>query len=362
MKVISTHWPLSVALSLACDLPDVSDEGRHVRIAADPGLHLCAGSLAHMDEFVHRLSAEFGILPPIDDDRILYYWLDPDDFSTRSSCSQGPDGCEREGTVYARVAPLNHELVHAVTHRVGHPPPFFVEGLATAYGGLGSIRQASMNLAPDVMATIEAPNSRSVDYVAAGAFTSFLVMKYGVDAYLKLYTALPSDAKAREVDVVFRAMLGVPLDESVRNFEEAFGACSQAESDAKVVECAAPELPWDGPRMTLYRRVSCDQEDALGPYEKDHVVVLYTVVIPETGLYEIKVVTERADGPPVAITLVPCGWCGSGPSVTASSSAGHVTTKLHAGRHSMRLLRTSSAATSMGFSLLRIGPPMPAGL
>lgn len=362
MRVKSTHWPLAVALSLACDLPEVSDEGHHVRIAADPGLHLCAGSLAHMDDFVHRSSAEFGILPPIDDDRILYYWLDPKDFSTRSSCSQGPEGCEREGTVYAKAAPLNHELVHAVMHRFGHPPSFFLEGLAAAYGGLGSIRQASTNIVPDVMATIDASNSHSVDYVAAGAFTSFLVASHGIDAYMKVYAALPSDAKASGVDDVFRAVLGVPLDESVRDFREAFGACSQAESDAKLVECAAPELPWDGPWLISYRRVSCDQEDVLGPYEEGHVVVLYTVVIPETDLYEIKVVTDRADGPPVAITLVPCGWCGSGPSVAVSSSAGHVTAELHAGRHSLRLLSTSAAPTSMGFSLLRLGPPGPAGL
>lgn len=356
MRVIFKHWPLSVALSLACDLPDVSGDGHHVRIAADPGLHLCAGSMAHMDDFVHRSSVEFGVAPPIDDDRILYYWLSPEDFYSRSSCSQGPDGCERDGIVYAKVAPMNHELVHAVMHRFGHPPSFFSEGLAAAYGGLGSIRQASTNLAPDVMATIEASHSQSVDYVAAGAFTSFLVARHGIGAYMEVYARLPSDARASAVDDVFRAVLGVPLDESVRNFEEAFGACSQAESDAKLVECAASELPWDGPRLTSYRRVSCDQEDALGPYE-DHVVVLHTVVIPETDLYEIKVVKDPVDGPPVAIALVPCGWCGSGPSVAVSSSSGHVTTKLHAGRHSLRLLSSSATTTSMGFSLLRVGPP-----
>lgn len=345
---------LAAALEIACglqDLPDVTVEGVHVRLAADPGLELCAGSLTHMDAFVARVSAEFGVQPPTGDERFVFYWLDDEGFYERSDCTEGHPGCERKGVIYSMSAPLDHEFVHMTSHAFQHGPPFFNEGLAVAYGGLGSVRQAPTVLASDVRRSLYAERSHFVDYDVAGVFTSFLIARHGIDKYLVAYEALPREPSTVAIDKAFREVFGVSLDQSIDDFEAAYKPCTKAENDAKLLECTAPELTWDGSVLTHVRRLACDQEDAVGPYSGDAVVVLQTVVVPTAGFYEVKVISDAPEGAEErgnAISLVPCGGCGTGSSAVVQDAA---VVLLAAGRHSLRFHGSSRVSTSVGIRM-----------
>lgn len=359
MKVIRSFL---LTATLACDLPEVTSEGIHVRVAADHGLEICAGTLVHMDRFVSDLSAEFGVSPPTGDSRFKFYWLEAADFSARSGCSEGRDGCERGGEVFSVSAPLNHELVHEVTHQLGHAPPFFVEGLAVVYQGLGAILRPPESSVSDVLRTLEATDSMAVDYSAAGAFTAFLIERHGLDAFLAVYAGLERRSDRNSIDATFREVLGVSLENSEAEFRAAYDSCSKASLDAKLVECAAPEIPWDGAHLTTYQRLACDREDAIGPFDGRDLVVLYTLMVDTPGLYEIKVVSERlehAAGPQHAISLVPCGGCRSGPPVLVSAGGEAATVMLTSGPHSLRLHATAMTPTELGLRIQRINlnPP-----
>lgn len=358
-----------VSCAPGTDLPGVTAEGLHVRIAADPGLSLCGGSLSHMDEFVARAAANFGLPPPTGEDRLMFYWLRNEDFYERSHCMATALGCEEDGIILAKEAPLDHELVHAIAHRLGHPPSFFTEGLAAAYGGLGAIRKAPMISTYGARESVFAQDYLSVDYGAAGAFNAFLVASHGIEAYLEAYALLPREPRATVIDDIFRDVFGASLAQLMDEFGATELPCSRAENDAKLVECAAPEIAWDGLALEEIRHLSCDQADALGPYNGHDLVVLKTLVVPENGLYEISVTQDTTDTtdtldikePPSAVSLVPCGACGAGPSVTVCASDGAAVVTLAAGRHSLRFHGSSRLATNVWLRMVRIALPWDRG-
>ncbi|MCY1006158.1 hypothetical protein OV079_11410 [Nannocystis pusilla] len=196
---------LLAALGLACDpLPPVRHEGVHVRVAPDPGLELCGGTLAHMDDFVARVSAEFGVDPPLGDDRFTYYWLDPEDFGKRTPCPDAVAGCAVYDGVYSKVAPLDHELVHSVSFAYGVGPQIFVEGLARAYEGLEAWRSPQPQRPRDVWKFVSANWIAPLDYDVAGAFTSYLIARFGLDVFLSMYAGLGLVAREGAIDRAFK--------------------------------------------------------------------------------------------------------------------------------------------------------------
>lgn len=300
----------------------------------------------------------------------MFYWLRNEDFYQRSHCMATALGCEEGGIIFAKEAPLDHELVHAIAHRLGHPPPFFTEGFAAAYGGLGAIRKAPMISTYGVRESVFAQDYLSVDYGAAGAFNAFLVASHGIEAYLEAYALLPREPRATVIDDVFRDVFGASLAQLMDDFAATELPCSRAENDAKLVECAAPEIAWDGLALEDVRQLSCEQGDALGPYNGHELVVLKTLVVPQNGLYEITVTQDTTDTTdatadieerPSAVSLVPCGACGAGPSVTVNASDGAAVVTLAAGRHSLRFHGSSELATNVSLRMVRIALPWDRG-
>lgn len=122
-KILWTVMTFQFGCGDSSSLPEITDEGIHIVVAADPELDLCAGSLAQMDEFVVRVAREFSIAPPEGSERLQFYWLASTDFFSRTPCDESFTACARRpGTVYSKAAPFNHELVHAVAYAFGHPP------------------------------------------------------------------------------------------------------------------------------------------------------------------------------------------------------------------------------------------------
>jgi len=348
-----TFRPHAIALALvfaACvDLPEPSQHGAHVVLAVDPGHELCAGSLAHMDTFVAALSAEYSLAPPTGDDRFTYFLLDADELHERKLCPDEALACASGGSSYAPYAPLNHELVHNVAAAFGDPRPLFTEGLAVAFEGLADVLPeiAARQLLPVhdlVSLTTGTQLIRAGGYGTAGAFTTHLIRTHGLDAYLRVYAAVGPLETARGIDTIFREELGASFDDSVAVFELAMTDCAELEGDAKLLECAAPELEWSGQRFVHHRSIACEQDDVVGPYSRDSAVVFHTVTVPADGDY---VVTILGDDPRNRVSLQPCTICeGRGISIDLPESSR--TVALAAGRHSLRLHGPASIRTSVG--------------
>lgn len=348
--------PLLLALaSAAClELPEPDEFGEHVVVAADPGLELCGGSLAHMDGFIARLSAEFGVDPPAGDDRFTYYWLERERFYERSRCPESATACARSGLSFNPLLPANHELVHNVAGPFGNPRPVFNEGIAVAYEGLGDAYGTQSPPRGDLHELLALTTSEELiaarsGYATAGAFTTYLVRAHGIDAYLRMHAAVGPREPMTGIDAIFREEFGVSLDDSIAAFEATADDCGRLERDAKLLECDAPELERDDDRFALHRSVACEQDDVVGPYFGASVVVFRTVTIPAAGDYVVQVV---GDDPRNRVGLQPCTIC-DGAGLDFPAGAPPRTVALAAGRHSLRLHGPADVRTSLG---LRIEP------
>ena len=346
---------LALATPGCLDLPEPNQFGAHVIVAADADLELCGGTLTHMDTFVSRLSHEFGLDPPTGDDRFLYHWL-VDDFHARSLCPKQSHACARGDNSFNPDAPIDHELVHNVGFALGDPRPVFVEGLAVAFEGLADEDEDAPASNIDVRGLLGLQTSVQLievhGYSTAGGFVSFLVQRHGLDAFLRMYAAVDRRESERGIDTVFREEFGESLDDSIADFE-AMPPCSEASRDAKLLECSAPALAWEGDQLTLHRSIACDQDDAVGPYAGDSVVVLRTFDVPEAGDYVVEVFGDVAEN---RVNLDPCTICG-GPGATIRAAEPPRTLALAAGRHSLRLHGSASARTSLGLRIQRAGSP-----
>lgn len=347
------------AVAPACiDLPEPNQFGAHVIVAADPGHELCGGSLAHMDEFVAALSAEFSLAPPTGDDRFIFYWLDAEQFHERTACHRESTACAYLGASYTPYAPINHELVHNVAEEFGYPRALFVEGLAVAFEGLATdvavdAPRSTVRVHDLLGLTTGVQLIRVGGYPTAGAFTSHLIHTHGLDAYLRMYEAVGPLESERGIDTIFREEFGVSLADSIDVFEDSGVRCGQLERDAKLLECAAPELEWDGDRLVHHRSLACDQDDVVGPYHDESVVVFHTVTIPEGGNH---IITVLGDDPRNKVSLQPCTIC-DGEGVTVERDASPRTLALAPGRHSLRLHGPADLRTSLGIRIERVEPP-----
>lgn len=345
--------------TLGCSDPiDVDYIGVHVLVAAGDDLILCGGTLTHMDEFVARLSAEFGIVAPTGSERLLFQWVSPEAYPAVASCPEVSIGCFHfeSGRIVAKEAPLNHEIVHSIASSYGRSLPFFEEGLAEVFQGVDVVHHLSP-VSYDVWTTIDADDGILVDRTAAAGFVATIIARYGLEVFLDIYSALPPHTTVEEIDQVFRSMLGTSLTDSVADFEAANPPFVDAQDfDAKIMECDAPELAWDGFKLTEFRTLDCSQEDAIGPYDGEVVQVMRTINFDKIGDFEINVIANHIDRltqPRSALSLLPCGAAGAETRVYAGE---RVRVPLAPGRYSLRLLGSATTVTEIGYTMTRIDP------
>jgi len=339
---------------VGCTLPGVDSEGLHVRVAADPGLELCGGTLTHMDAFVARVAEEFGVAAPTGDDRIEYFWLAKEDYAKRSGCPMNSSGCARSGKkVYSFTAPLDHEYVHALAARWGRMPPFFEEGLATAFEGLGTGISFEQEYPPShgpsrgaLEEAMLATSPDSVNYAAAGSFIHYLVQTHGTGTTLRTITGLARDAGSGDIDAAFRAGFGVSVSDSITGFEAFIKKCP-LDRTAMLLECDAPTIAWDGHEFAEFREIGCEQEDVVGPFYGDRLMTMRTLEVREGGVFAIQVIGGTA-----AILFAECGGCG--PRQTVRRIDGMAAIELSVGLYSLRVVAEIDA-TEVGWTIRRAG-------
>ena len=128
----------------------------------------------------------------------------------------------------------------------------------------------------------------------AGAFTAFLLERFGGPAYMRVYRRLQFADGAGLVSRALEAELGASLAELAEEFDATRRACPPLAFKRKLIECSAPELAWDGERLAAFRTLACAQDDVVVAPEAvrefmvrspdhGHVVLIFGVCDPLRG-------------------------------------------------------------------------------
>ncbi len=346
-------------LVAACGLPEPTLVGAHVQLAMDPGLVPCGDAVGHLDAYVESLAAAWRTPPPSGVELITYYWLDDADFESRTVC--GENNCSLSGDVYATKLPHDHEVVHAVAHRFGLPPPFFIEGLAVAYQFPADETIVEEATAARVLAAIdefEAFYLAAGDYSLAGAFVAFVIERHGIEKFMAVYARLDFlDGRGR-ISRVFSDVFGESLEAAAAAFErEQVPGCPAGGYRLERFECQAPALDWDGVELGEHVTLACDQDGVIGPFGEGTVMLLRTLEVPADGVYSIRVVGDVGagdDGRANSVELVSCGGCEGYVNVRVTAGPNAEVHALLAGRYVVRLIGPVHVASGVGLHIERV--------
>jgi hypothetical protein len=269
----------------------------------------CPEALERLDGFVDLLQAEFGRTLS-SKFRFDYYKLrrSEENILQNDLChSLAAAACTGGTTTYATDWVQLHELVLEVAGTIGEPPTAFEEGLAEVYG-CGAARW------------VGAPIDRSIDlegvlptsdwdaqvtfpaYLAAGAFTRYLLDTFGTVPYFDLYRALGNGDGIGDIDRAFQRILGVSLDTALSQWR-----ASPAQSEGQICHflidacSSAPLLGASNPGDTasLSAPVSCLGNDA----------------VVDVASNTDGVVGFTADQPSRMLTVRPCDFPSDSPFV-----------------------------------------------
>jgi hypothetical protein len=346
-------------------------EGEHVVVVADPSRELCAGTIEHMDTYIERLAAHMGFELPVFERRIRFEWVnDEQTLADRCGFSDPAAGCTRkDGVIFALQAPLNHEFVHSLAFGLPgnpRPAPFFTEGLANAHEGYGAYPMPPYyytysDADIDDLVQQSAHELGNPGYQIAGRFAARLAATHGISKYLDLYTRLDAAVKDPDkIDAAFMSALGTTFAAEVAAFSPPWTTDNY---DPLLSECGAPDVPWDGELLRMEEFLSCGEDRAIGPYDGDKLVLDYTIDIPVSGGYEL-----RIEGDDQASTIIPdidlaSRFVGVSIAPCTPGMGGFMETRMNgtprrgylsAGRHSLRLLGSITLPWYLVFTLKRI--------
>jgi len=180
----------------------------------------CQEALQRLDDFVDSLATELSVTLPAGF-KLQYYKMRRGELAALQGQLCDSDvaaACTRGAVTYSIDWVQLHELVHQVTDTVGDPPTAFAEGLAEVYGcgdarWVGSVIDRSVDLKAALPSSRWQPSLEL--YVAAGAFTRYLLDTYGVPKYLELYRTLGGGDDAQAIAQKFERVTGTSLDSAL---------------------------------------------------------------------------------------------------------------------------------------------------
>ena len=208
--------PDAPRMELPNDQVWTSPHFRYASRAGDPDV--CSGVVDQLEAHLRVVTGYLGLA--WQGGLINYYkFLDKDDLSRNSGCSELSWGCATPSLdARSAMALSGHELVHVYMMPLGRPPSLFEEGIAEALAPDGQYfyGQTEWNWR-DILATPRVgkdPPSLET-YFAGGWFVSYLLRLYGPAPFLTFYRASGQAAKvsATEVATYFKNAYGRELDD-----------------------------------------------------------------------------------------------------------------------------------------------------
>lgn len=297
----ATAWPLGLLL-VACEasepLPPVTWEGRHIAFATDVREKpLCGGHPRFEDAFFGALGEALG--EPLPGGLVAYYWLAEAGYA-EAGCLEDSWGCysPRRGQIFTRFIPHKHEIVHAVSDRIGlGSHEFLEEGLAELFGDpmpWASMPQADVGIRDGLAFTGLRQDFPTEFYGRAGHFMRFLFDEFGAATTLELMRAIEAGESIESMSADFEAVLGVSFEEVEARYDQV-PACDQWRYRVPLMECLAPPMGEKRGVRYVYSSLDCADEDVLGPSHRDVVHTTRTLDITtasETYWLQVKGIGE----------------------------------------------------------------------
>lgn len=325
---------------------------------AEP-LQLCEGTLAYMDDFASWTSMSLGLEIK---SMVPYHWLDSAEF-LESPCLEEAAGCLHAGTIYAQKPAHPHELVHALSEQNGmNRLPFFTEGIAVALdplngGGSGpryqSLPDPGAEL-PDPRPYMTAASSPEIDYDLAGAFVSFLLLRYGPANFVTMSRQIAPDSDLSSIAQVFSDVYGVSLDGEVELFV-ANVSCEPSWADLQFFDCQSDVVPWGDFRWSWDATMDCSDQGVVGGSGLEHDFRSFrsvTFEVPSSGLYEIFTDSSTEN---TEVTIGRCFGCSWQSRDFVLDGRERRTVELSAGKYFVRITDTPASAAEVNVSLISAG-------
>ena len=293
-------------------------EGEHLQYRWESTLQPCEGAAEYSDAFIPFAAAQLGLdaegFGPLSFTLLSYEALQ--DFSPYTE-NNGGGGFARLGDAYSSDQIHLHELAHIVVHeREVGGLRFFREGLAVALSEGQVFRRYLESEGPS-------PRHERVDprpvfderrrdgsrvYPVGGAFTTYLLSRYGPERLLELHEGLTATSSPERVGRVFERVYGLNLDDEVDTYVNDDTCPEEATEHPQPYACTAPTIPWESlDRWSDVRPFRCYADPDAA--EDDEPVAwssrTRTIEIPADGLYRIHVFGD----PRSNIHLFPCGRC-----------------------------------------------------
>jgi hypothetical protein len=206
-----------LATSCRASIPDERrQEGRYIEVYSSASRMPCRASIDYADQFIEHWSRRFEIAPP----RVRSF---VDQGLRDQTCGRMVEGtlpeCARGTETFSAGWVQEHELVHAIAYSgFGRSPALFEEGLAVWASEVGDHNgrypgRQSVDLGPlfESSAWDAAPNAFA-RYEAAGHFVGYVVQRFGLRAFLRVYDALDYASSRGTIESIVLQLLGVSLD------------------------------------------------------------------------------------------------------------------------------------------------------
>lgn len=269
--VIGSGW-LAAAGAVACapdppsrEIPPVVWAGEHLEYAPQEGAYEpCAGTLPYMDRTVELAAEAMGVElgPPL-------VYVQGSEVAESFCEDEGTLGCTFRDSVYSRVAPQEHELVHGVRAAHGFSHLFFEEGTAEVFGD-----DAAMAFrGPAEGDLLEGMDSATFEdglptrwYPRAGHFAAFLHEQYGSEVTAALLLETEADSTSARAIAVIEATTGVPFAQ-IRQAYALEPTCGQGQYRYPLFACEEPvalRARCDG-EVSVVETVACDDSTTIGP-------------------------------------------------------------------------------------------------
>lgn len=348
------------ALVVGCQpLPDVRYETDHAEIATFFDAPLCAGNLAHVDEWILKLVAV--LEAPVDEKIRIYWGAEGVDAHCVVDGIHG-GGCHRfgGGPTFVQAATLNHELVHAVGDRIGPMEIFFEEGIAHALDGALMGMEDFQTLPNELIGLsprdFEQKNGRPI----ASHFVRFLIDEQGMGPLNRLRGRVRRDSTRTEVTDAFGGIYAQPL----ADFETAWVAQAPFSYDVTHQDPQAIDH-WQNEYLEIRRNLACDDVSTHGPlsgvgiledlHEQEGMYTTATFDIVVTGTYDVSLAGERGSA------HLQSGACWdstpTGTSVVELESGMSTETQMRACRWVATLWVEGTNDTELILTLRRTGDP-----
>lgn len=315
-SLASTTIALGCAPDLEPELGELVARGEHVEVWASEGLEVCGGNVEHMDRFVERFRDVVGPRPEAEALH-RYHVLDDEDWedwAAAGGCPVGVGGCVMQGrTVYARVVPSAHELVHAEIAADGHL--LFEEGIAEVFG---DGPPDAWPFTYDLEDALELGDARlpSEAYERAAHFSRFMIDRHGIDGFLRLRDSTTRGDSLDGLERAFESALGTSLQRELAAYDEHPAWCRNAGYRYGLVDCEMPVTPWlDERSFEATVELSCASDDVLGPLHGE-IFVLLAFEVTRFDKYDVAL--EAAGTDAARAWIVKCGsrcrgWPGDDP-------------------------------------------------